>query len=77
MEGGGKRIKKLPFILLPYDTRALELDVGDCKIDARTHWSTPNFRVEQRAVRKGDVLDLRMKFDNIRSMDSWSIEAVG
>ena len=76
MEGGGNRIN-VPFILLPYDTRALELDVGDCKIDARTHWSTPNFRVEQRAVRKGDVLDLRMKLDDIRSMDSWSIEVAG
>jgi len=36
MEGGGKRIKKLPFILLPYDTRALELNGEDCKVDART-----------------------------------------
>lgn len=43
----------------------------DCK---RTHWSTPHFRVERRACRKGDVLDLRVKFDDIRSMDSWSIE---
>ena len=43
----------------------------DCK---PTHWSTPNFRVERRAVRRGDVLDLRMKFDDIRSMDSWSVE---
>jgi len=46
----------------------------DCK---PTRWSTPNFRVERRAVRKGDALDLRMKFDDIQSMDSWSIEVTG
>ena len=40
----------------------------------RTHWSTPNFRIEPRVCRKGDVLDFRMKIYEIRSMESWSIE---
>ena len=34
----------------------------------RTHWSTPNFRVEPRECKKGDVVDFRMRIDDIRSM---------
>ena len=40
----------------------------------RTHWSTPTFRVEPRMCRTGEVLDFRMKIDDIRSMESWKIE---
>jgi len=43
----------------------------------RTHWSTPNFRVEPRMCKKGDVLDFRMKIDDIRRIGSWKVEASG
>ena len=36
--------------------------------------STPNFRVEPRMCRKGDILDFWMSIDDIRSMESWRIE---
>src|SRR5262249_7065883 len=43
----------------------------------RTHWSTPNFRVEPRMCSKGEILDFRMKIDDIRSMESWSVGVSG
>jgi len=41
----------------------------------RTHWSTPIFRITPRRVREGETLELRMKIDDIRSMESWTVEA--
>ena len=41
----------------------------------RTHWSTPNFRVDLRECKEGNVLDFRMRIDDIRSMEFSRAEA--
>jgi predicted RNA methylase len=46
----------------------------DCR---PTHWPTPNFRVEPRSCRKGDMLDFRMTIGDIRTMETWGVEVDG